>query len=144
MKISAIRDDNVVIVDGVARKVAWSSALPEGWSAVQWQGNAGLVEFSQPRKVERTDDAGLATLLKALWDAGGKNLGTPAAADDVVATARAKVLDSFIVQAAQAVDAPDFIKAAAAQIGDPGVAIDLSTGGVTQTKGGVDVQAQKG
>lgn len=132
MKISAIFDDNVVIVNGLARTVVWSKALPAGWHAVQWDTNAGEIEFSEPRHNEPLLDSGVASLLKALWDAGSVyGIDVPPPPDDVVARARASVLDAFIVQAAQNPDSPQLLKDAAAVIGKG--AMDLNIGDATIT-----------
>lgn len=129
MKISALYTDNVIVLDGVPRRVAWSDALPAGWSAIQWVGNAGIVEFSEPRKTEKSTNSSIGDLLQKLW-ANGTAITSQAPPTDVVAQARAQILDAFIVQAAQDKDAPQSIKDAADQIGTPDVTIDLSTGAV--------------
>lgn len=129
MKISALYADNVIILDGVPRRVAWSAALPDGWSAIQWVGNAGVIEFGTPRKVEKSVNSAIGDLLQKLW-ASGTEITAQAPPSDVVAQARAQIIDAFIVQAAQDKSAPQSIKDAAEQIGTPDVTIDLSTGAV--------------
>lgn len=51
MRVTIIRDDGVVGVDGVFRQVDLSD-LPEGVRAVQWYGDAGHVEMSSGLNLE--------------------------------------------------------------------------------------------
>jgi hypothetical protein len=53
MRVTIIRDDGVVGVDGVFRKVDLA-ALPDGVRAVQWSGAAGHVEFADMRNADIT------------------------------------------------------------------------------------------
>ena len=46
MRVTIIRDDSVVGVEGVFRQVDLST-LPEGIRAVQWNGGGGHIEYDQ-------------------------------------------------------------------------------------------------
>lgn len=48
MRVTIVKDDNIVIVDGVARVVD-CSALPENFHALQWDGSRGEVEYAATR-----------------------------------------------------------------------------------------------
>lgn len=45
MRVTIVKDDNMVIVDGVGRAVD-CSGLPENFHALQWNGFAGEVEYA--------------------------------------------------------------------------------------------------
>ena len=74
MKIQAIREDNILAIDGEWRIVgAWSAALPEGWWAVQHD-DAGMsdLEFGPSnRRNESPVPAGVLTLLRTQWENAG-------------------------------------------------------------------------
>ena len=104
MRITAVFEDNIISVDGVARHVTWSAALAEGWRAIQWDGNGGEIEYGD--RNERANDMAIPALLHALWGAGTL-LGTEVTAPtDTVALARAAVIDAMVVTAARDPAAP--------------------------------------
>ena len=144
MKITAIFEDNVIAIDGVVRTVTWSATLPAHWRAIQWLDNAGEIEFAAsptaPQHNEFSTDAGIPKLLNTLWANGsGGAQPTGPAPDDVVAMARAQVLDAFIVQAAQSPTAPQLLKDAAAKITTPDITLDIGTATVTDTPAPIPV-----
>lgn len=49
MKLSALTEDNTVVVDGEVRRVDLSAYAKEGIHAVQWNGKEGHVEFNDGR-----------------------------------------------------------------------------------------------
>ncbi|EGY24603.1 hypothetical protein DA2_3219 [Desulfovibrio sp. A2] len=55
MRLTIIRDDNVVIVDGRALAVDLAG-LPDNLHAVQWDGQAGHVEFNDGTPNEKLED----------------------------------------------------------------------------------------
>ena len=117
MKITAVKDDNLVIVDGMARRVVFSSVMPADWHAVQWSGSGGHIEFSaDSKRNEVLTDASIANLLKAAWDAGVALGSEVATAPDTVAAARAEILDDLIIAAAANPVASQRVKDAAVEI----------------------------
>ena len=117
MRISAIREDNTVYVDGVPRTVTWSGVMPPAWHALQWNDNVGHLEFDGPARNQILADPALALLCKTAWDKGlplGRAEGV--AESDVVATARAMMLDQLVVEAAGKDGADPIVVAAAAKL----------------------------
>lgn len=118
MKISAIREDNTVYVDGAARTVTWSTQMPDGWRAIQWDGTTGHIEFDDARVNQPLTNPALPLLAKAAWDAGAGLGVVEASPVDVVAAARAAVLDKLVLEQAQAPDAEPLMLEAAAKIAE--------------------------
>ncbi len=48
MRVTIIKDDNTVLIDGVPQTVDCSD-LPAGFHALQWDGSSGEVEYSAVR-----------------------------------------------------------------------------------------------
>lgn len=67
MRVTIIRDDSVVGVDGFFRKVDLS-ALPQGVRAVQWDGAKGHVEYDEAPETPLDDIAGFQAFID-LWTA---------------------------------------------------------------------------
>ena len=112
MRILAVRDDNMVVVNGLARRVTFSSLMPAGWRVVQWYGTHGELEAEGRNEALTTNT--LATMLKSAWDNGMPMQDeTPPPVTDVVAEARALLLDRMVKEEAERPDAPDVIRAAA-------------------------------
>ena len=125
MRISAIREDNTVYVDGVPRTVTWSNIMPPAWHAVQWTDNVGHIEFDGPARNQQLTDPALAMLCKSAWNKGmplGRAEGI--AETDVVATARAMMLDQLVIEAAGKDGADPIVVAAASKLAEQQAATD--------------------
>lgn len=68
MRLTIIRDDNVVIVDGRALSVDLSG-LPDNLHAVQWDGLAGHVEYNDGTANEKLEDIASWQSVVDAWEA---------------------------------------------------------------------------
>ena len=66
MRVTIIRDDGVVGIDGVFKKRSMSE-LPEGVRAVQWDGSSGHIEHDDMTNTELTDISGFQAFIDA-WN----------------------------------------------------------------------------
>lgn len=87
-RVTIIREDNVVSVDGVFRPVNLGDMDP-GIHAVQWDGQAGWVEYNDGRGVETLNSIGI---FLPILDRYNLAAPAPAPTPDPTAAAEAEVL----------------------------------------------------
>jgi hypothetical protein len=89
MRITIIRDDSVVGVDGVFRRVELS-ALPERIRALQWNGTSGHIEYDEGANKPLYDIAAFQPFVE-LWNAAGPQPSAPRSAQQMKAAALARI-----------------------------------------------------
>jgi hypothetical protein len=89
MRVTIIRDDGVVGVDGVFRRVDLS-ALPERIRALQWNGVSGHIEYDEGANKALYDIAAFQPLVE-LWNAATPQPSPPRSAQEMKAAALARV-----------------------------------------------------
>ncbi len=75
MRVTIIRDDRVVGVEGVFRQVDLST-LPEGIRAVQWNGGGGHIEYDQGANTTLYDLEAFEPFVD-LWNGAAQTPGSP-------------------------------------------------------------------
>ena len=85
MRVTIIRDDSVVGVDGIFRRVDLS-ALPERIRAMQWNGGGGHIEYDQGANTALHDIAAFQPFVE-LWKAAAAQPSDPPSARQMRAAA---------------------------------------------------------
>jgi hypothetical protein len=93
MRVTIIRDDSVVGVDGIFRRVDLS-ALPERIRALQWNGGSGHIEYDQGANTALHDIAAFQSFV-ALWKAAAAQLSDPPSARQMMAAALARIDSAY-------------------------------------------------
>lgn len=92
MRLTIIRDDSLVGVDGVFRQVDLS-ALFEGVRAVQWDGESGHVEHDDTANSPLADIAAFQSFID-LWTAAEPVVAPPTAAE-MIASAHSRISNAY-------------------------------------------------
>jgi hypothetical protein len=93
MRVTIIRDDIVVGVDGVFRRVDLS-ALPEGIRALQWNGVSGHIEYDQGANKALYDIDAFQPFVD-LWNAAAPQPPAPPSAQQMKAAALARIDSAY-------------------------------------------------
>lgn len=93
MRVTIIRDDGVVGVDGLFRKVDLS-ALQPGVRAVQWDGTSGHVEYDNMANIEFNNISSIQPFIEA-WIAATPPPPPPPTPAQLIAAAHARINTAY-------------------------------------------------
>ena len=93
MRVTIIRDDSVVGVNGVFRRIDLS-ALPEQIRALQWNGVSGHIEYDNAANTVLHDIAAFQPFVE-LWNAAAPPPAIPPSAQQIKAAALARIDNAY-------------------------------------------------